>query len=370
MSVTCRTASPTVTAARFAPSYPRAGAYDLPPTTAGTPPLPPYPPQPPAPPQPRPASAAPTPLRRGTWSKALLGGAGLWALTIAVTIATRNVHLVPTLILLGSFLVPFAITLLAMERTAGAISAARIVTVFFVGGIFGVLGASLLESQLHRSVFVFLAVGLIEEFVKAVILLVAARTITVRTPAIGAFLGAAVGAGFAAFESAGYAFNSAISADHISLFALLQTELLRGALAPVGDILWTALVGAALFTALGRRARTSGRQRIPWGRVGLTFLGVAVLHGAWDIAGGLAAYLAYVVTGAAAFAQRTGGFLPASAEPVIALTTMAIYFGFVVVLSAIGITWLVLAVRRGRRTARPQIVSAEAVPGFPETPRF
>ena len=60
-------------------------------------------------------------------------------------------------------------------------------------------------------------------------------------------LGATVGFGFAALESAGYAFNAAVSLKGIDLRALLETEMLRGVLAPFGHGLWTAIAGAVLL---------------------------------------------------------------------------------------------------------------------------
>ncbi len=59
-------------------------------------------------------------------------------------------------------------------------------------------------------------------------------------------LGAAVGFGFAAFESAGYAFNALFTASGLSLPNLVETEVLRGVLAPLGHGLWTAIRRATL----------------------------------------------------------------------------------------------------------------------------
>jgi RsiW-degrading membrane proteinase PrsW (M82 family) len=47
-------------------------------------------------------------------------------------------------------------------------------------------------------------------------------------------LGAAVGFGFAAFESAGYALVALFTVDGRSIVQLVRTELIRGLLAPVG----------------------------------------------------------------------------------------------------------------------------------------
>jgi len=189
--------------------------------------------------------AAPHPHHHhGWWWKTLLTGLALWILTIVVTIVTGNTNLIPTLILLGSFLVPFCVVLFAIERVSGSVSSLQLVLAFFIGGIFGVLGASLLEVNLHQSYWLYLLVGLIEELVKGILLVIIGWRVVPKTATQGALLGATVGAGFAAFESAGYAFNAAITARGIDLVSLLQTEVLRAILAPVGHVLWTAVLGA------------------------------------------------------------------------------------------------------------------------------
>jgi protease PrsW len=43
---------------------------------------------------------------RRSWLAIFVGGLTLWAATVLVTFATQNSNLIPTIILLGSFLVP------------------------------------------------------------------------------------------------------------------------------------------------------------------------------------------------------------------------------------------------------------------------
>jgi protease PrsW len=76
----------------------------------------------------------------------------------------------------------------------------------------------------------------------------------------GAIFGAAVGFGFAAYESSGYAFNAALTERGLDLRGLIETEILRGLLAPLGHGLWTSILAAVLFRAAARgcRLRLSG----------------------------------------------------------------------------------------------------------------
>ena len=85
--------------------------------------------------------------------------------------------------------------------------------------------------------------GLIEEAVKLAALWLLARRLPRYTMRDGIVLGATVGFGFAAFESAGYAFNALFTAGGLSLLNLVETEVLRGILTPVGHGLWTAILG-------------------------------------------------------------------------------------------------------------------------------
>jgi RsiW-degrading membrane proteinase PrsW (M82 family) len=237
--------------------------------------------------------------REGWWWKALLSGLSLWVATIVVTMTTHSNNLIPTLILVGSFLVPFCVVLFAVERISGAVRSLDVFMAFLLGGVFGVLGAALLESDLHPSPWLGLRVALVEEFVKAALLVLVARSITPKTRMQGGLLGACVGAGFAGFESAGYAFNAAVTAHGISLGPLLQSEATRSILAPVCHVLWTALLGAVIFRAAG-----SGRFRVTAGVLG-AFVGVVALHTLWDSMQDLADGLARALS---ADASLSGGF--------------------------------------------------------------
>jgi len=262
---------------------------------------------------------------------------------MAVTAVTQNSNLVPTLILLGSFLVPFSVVLFSTERLGGTLSPVQLFLAFFVGGIFGVLGASILESNLHATPWIYFRVGLIEESVKAAVLLVVGRSVAPKNARQGALLGACVGGGFAAFESAGYAFNSALSSNGIDLGSMLQTEVMRSVMTPVGHVLWTALLGAVVF---GAATPLSGRYRVTAGVV-VAFLGVVVLHGLWDSMGGIAALVAVVVTGNALPVLEYGSIRPGTDAAVSSLSSDFYLIGLVVV-SVIGFAGLRRVLTRHR----------------------
>lgn len=280
--------------------------------------------------------------RHGWWWKTLLGGFLLWVVTIIVTIATQNTNLVPTIILIGSFLVPFTVVLFVIERVTGTISTMQLVTAFFVGGVLGVLGASLLESDLRPGAGLYLLVGFAEELVKGVLLVVVGWRVRPKTARQGALLGATVGAGFSAFESAGYAFNAAITTRGIDLSSLLQTEVARAVLSPVGHVLWTAILGSVLFGV------AHGRPRFRWAwQILVAYVVVAVLHGLWDSNSTISTLLAFVLTGTP-FSAAQNGTVPSSLAGVVT----SLYVAGLAVVSVIGVAVLVGVLLHYRRRAR------------------
>jgi protease PrsW len=228
------------------------------------------------------------------WLRFFVVGLMLWVASVAVTFWTSNTNLVPTVILLGSFLVPVTFAVYAFQEHADqVVTAQRIFTAFVYGGVLGVLGASILEAAFLKqpSAFTYVGVGLIEEAVKLAALWLLAWRLPRYTMRDGMVLGAAVGLGFAALESAGYAFNALFTMEGLSLRNLVETEILRGLLTPLGHGLWTAILGGVLF----RTAADTGRLRLSGGLVGWYLL-VVGLHTLWDASRGIAVWLTLLLT--------------------------------------------------------------------------
>jgi protease PrsW len=226
------------------------------------------------------------PLPRRFWLWLLAAGLTVWLLAVAITSVTRDTILVPTVILIGSFLVPVTMVAFALSRRhEHHLTAEALVLGFFAGGTLGVLLSALTETYLLPSAHgTFASVGVIEELTKGLVVVAVAGMVQTRRPRDGMILGAAVGAGFASFESSGYALTAAIghAYDH-PILRIVELELYRAALAPFAHITWTALLGGALFAA----ARHTGSLRLSRGVIG-TFLAVVALHGAWDASYGSA----------------------------------------------------------------------------------
>ncbi len=228
----------------------------------------------------------PQPVRRGgRWLRALLIGLFFFVVSAVILVWTGNPNLFPTVILIGNFLIPVVfVAFLYDHQHISLLSLDTVAASFCIGGILGVLGAAVIESLVlpapsnptqGLSLGAAFAVGLIEEGCKIVAVAFLARKIRHTSQMDGLLLGGAVGMGFAALESTGYAFTALLlSQGHIS--ASLGSTVIRGLLAPFGHGVWTGILGAVLFRESGPR-----HFRIT-GLLILTYLFVSALHALWD----------------------------------------------------------------------------------------
>ncbi|MEH1166300.1 PrsW family glutamic-type intramembrane protease [Micromonospora sp. CPCC 205539] len=289
-----------------------------------------------------PAASPARPRRR--WLRMFGVGFALWLATVVITFITGNPNLIPTLVLLGSFLVPVTFVAWAFDRRdTGELTSDLVFSTFVTGGVLGVLAASVLESYLLRpSGWLFGGVGLIEEAVKLAALALLTRHLAHKSIRDGMVLGATVGFGFAALESAGYAFTALFTANGLSVVQLVQTELLRGLLAPVGHGLWTAILGGVLFAPSTREHFRVGLRLL------LAYLGVSVLHALWDSMHSIALRLTLLLTNGESYQRTSNGYLVEPSAAQARLLPLLEWAGLAVV-SAVGIVWLLLEWRSGRR---------------------
>ncbi len=193
------------------------------------------------------------------WWAVLLIGLALWLAAVGAVFVTGNIIVLPTIVLLGSFMVPVTGVVWYLDHDgSAALSPRRIVSGFIIAGVLGILVASLLEFWLvyGPGTIGLLKVGFIEEFVKGAAIVLLAWGLGSYTTRDGMVLGAAVGFGFAALESSGYALASLfVVQGHqlvLSLSSVVFTELVRGVLAPFGHGLWSAILGGVIFHAARR----------------------------------------------------------------------------------------------------------------------
>lgn len=218
------------------------------------------------------------------WLWTLLTGTVLFAAGSALLVTTHNPDLIPTVVLVGNFLVPVVFVMFLYEhRHLSGLSPRTMIRSFAIGGALGLLGASLLEPLLLPAASARaglglgdgLLVGAIEEGCKIGAVVALARRLRGRTEMDGLLLGAAVGMGFAALESTGYAFTLLLANGGLPGPALAET-VVRGLLAPFEHGVWTGILAAVTF----REARGRHLRLTP--SVVLAFSFVVLLHGLWD----------------------------------------------------------------------------------------
>jgi RsiW-degrading membrane proteinase PrsW (M82 family) len=94
----------------------------------------------------------------------------------------------------------------------------------------------------------------------------------------GLLIGAAVGAGFAAFESAGYAMSYLFQGGWDVMMNII---FLRGFLTPGGHVVWAAISGASLVIAIKEQNKISTNVFLETKFLRLFIIPV-ILHGIWD----------------------------------------------------------------------------------------
>lgn len=182
--------------------------------------------------------------------------------------AFDNLNAFPGMIVIGSFAVPLSTMVLFMEANVWRnVSMYYVIKTFFIGGCASLVATLFLFSFYSVETLDFFGafmVGVIEEFGKAVIVLVVLRRLGKVSILTGMLIGACVGAGFAAFESAGYALQPFIQFQQIAGYAaaygqnvdgqqmmdvINNTIFQRAVLAPGGHVAWAAISGAAFVIA-------------------------------------------------------------------------------------------------------------------------
>lgn len=219
------------------------------------------------------------------WLFARLFGAALllYALFHLGWMVFANRNLLPGLMVTGSFVVPLATVVLFYELNAPRnISMFVVLRLVFIGGAISLLfslGLFALGDRL-QSLLGASAAGIIEETGKLATVVFAARKLSPvrhRYTLNGLLLGAAVGTGFAAFESAGYVFRELISPQGVGM---TFTLIMRGVLSPFCHPLWTGITAAALWRVKGARPFSS--EMLADGRFLRLFLFSVACHFTWN----------------------------------------------------------------------------------------
>jgi protease PrsW len=198
-----------------------------------------------------------------------------------------NVNFLPGMIVLGSFVVPLSVVVLFFELNVPRnVSVYQVAKMILFGGALSLfvtmIVATLIPGDGAGALIPAMLTGVVEELGKALVLLILVGSLRYPFQLNGLLFGAAVGAGFAGFESAGYAFVLALGNDTLegASGSAATSVLIRGLLAPGGHVIWTAMVGAALWKVKGDKPFQIPMLFHPV--VVRRWLTAVVLHGIWD----------------------------------------------------------------------------------------
>jgi protease PrsW len=218
-------------------------------------------------------------LFRRHWFQIFVSGLILLFLVEGTLVATGDPNYLPSVILLGAFLVPVTFTTYLYERLPNwEVPLPPIAICFIWGGVLGTVVAGTLEYDVMKSLGSLpkLGIGVIEEGAKLILPLVFYFLGRYRSEAAGIVLGVATAAGFAGLETMGYGLVSFLSSKG-NLGILDEVLLVRGLTSPAGHIAWTGLVCAVLW----RERLKAGHATLNW-RVGGAFATAVILHALWD----------------------------------------------------------------------------------------
>lgn len=211
-----------------------------------------------------------------------------------------NTNVLPGLIMIGSFVVPIAALIFFVEiNVRRNVSLYQVVRLLFSGGAMAMslsLFVYMLTAYLPTQWLGLSLAGLVEEPGKLIALVLVVYNTKYRYTLNGLLFGAAVGTGFAAFESAGYAFNELFINGQQ---AMTDTIITRGMLAPFAHIAWTAMCGAAIWKVKGDKKFKLG-MLLDWGFVRVFIIAVG-LHMVWNFQIPLPFYTKYLCLGAVAW---------------------------------------------------------------------
>ena len=234
----------------------------------------------------------------------------------------ENPNLIPGWIMIGSFAVPVSTLVLFMELNVRRnVSLYAIVRLAFLGGVLSLLLSLMLFRLFDDGSWGASAAGPVEECGKVLAMLAVARVAKYRYKLNGLLVGAAVGVGFSAFESAGYAMTNMVEStvgssfyaasreelqDSILAFGIHQGAgtmedvlVIRGLLSPLGHIVWFAIAGFSLWRTIGGRPfRVSMLWDVDFIRL---LLVPVILHALWNTPFDLPFYGKYLILGAAAW---------------------------------------------------------------------
>lgn len=164
----------------------------------------------------------------------------------------QNRKMIPGLIMMGTLTMPMATLVLFFELNSPRnVPLYRLIMLFLYGGVVSLLVSLAGFEMANLNWLGASSAGIVEEIGKLLTVVVLCRQAKYKYILNGLLFGAAVGAGFSAFESAGYAFSRLL--DTNSMEAMVSIMTTRAFLAPFGHVPGTAIAAGALWRTKGNR---------------------------------------------------------------------------------------------------------------------
>ena len=207
-----------------------------------------------------------------------------------------SLNLIPGYIFAGNFAIPFSFLVLFAELNIQRnVSWFSIMKMMLGGGMIAIFFSFILYNYLQTEAPVW--AGPIEEIAKlAAVFFMARRRYWDGRILTGLACGAAVGAGFAVFESAGYVLAALLNNEAPTLVMVF-----RAILAPFAHIVWTAITAGALWRVAANFTRFDPQCLIKQEFLRLAIVPV-VLHMLWNCSlFNFLFVLKYIVLGAVAW---------------------------------------------------------------------
>ncbi len=271
-----------------------------------------------------PSTTPPIELVDTSWPKpwmflrTFIGAAVIYFVFVQAWYQYSNFNLIPGLIMVGSFAVPLSALIFFIEMNARKnVSLYQVLRLLFLGGILS-LTISLFFFDITAGVELgwlgASVAGLVEEPGKLLALILVANVVKYKYTLNGLLFGAAIGTGFAAFESMGYALWTVWNSNNTDI--MLNNIMLRGMLSPFGHIIWTAMCGAALWRVKGDQPFRFSMLSDP--RFYRVFFIAVILHMIWNSPLNLPLYGKFIILGiigwTVIFALIQGGLKQLMAE--------------------------------------------------------
>lgn len=165
-------------------------------------------------------------------------------------IKTGNTNILPGLIFISQFAIPLSVLLFFMEmNTPRNVSIFTVMIGLFAGAFLSFLVTMIINGQFnYLSVLGSSSAGITEETAKIITaILIFGRIKSFKWIHNGLLIGATVGCGFTAFESAGYVLTYYLENKNM----LTEMIVMRSSHAPLTHIIWTANAAAALWWVKG-----------------------------------------------------------------------------------------------------------------------